>query len=113
MSDITNGEINPINVATRDSARIVLAGFEGAADRLTADECAEELGGREINVAFDMTPEPCSGDLDGYIVSRTWTLKGLRHELARDKFFDSITCNMSGESPADDGVDGKEVTDEQ
>ena len=49
-----------------------------------------------MDVVLNMTPETPG---DGYIVSKEWTLKGLRHDLAREKFFESITCNVKGEAP--------------
>ena len=75
-----------MNVATRDSARIVLARFEAEAEKLSAEEAAAALNAYEFNVLFDV--------VDGaYIVSHDWTLKGLRHVLARERFFESVTCN--------------------
>ena len=91
-------DVNPANVASKDAARIVLARFEAAAETLSADECAKELHGHLWDVAFDMTPETPG---DGYIVSKKWTLKGLRFEVAREKFMESITCNTEGQSPTD------------
>jgi hypothetical protein len=98
INDIVEENVNPVNVATRDAARIVLARFEAAAETLSDDECAAELARYMTDVAFNMTPE-VPGDI--YIVTKKWTLKGLRFEHAREKFMESITCNVEGNSPTD------------
>ncbi len=101
IGEIADGDVSPANVATRDAARIVLSRFEGASEKLTAEECAAEFRRYEINVVFDMTPDSYPDGLNTYVVSKTWTLKGLRHALARQHFLESITCNVTGEGLTD------------
>ena len=80
-----------------DAARIAFARFESAAEQLTADECVEELQGRLFSVGLAKKPELCS-DLQGnYTVSKVWTLTGLRYALAKERFFESITCDVEEE----------------
>ena len=86
--------MNPNQVSGKDSPRIALARFQAEAEKLSAEQCAKEFSRSEYDVAFNMTPEPNSGSVDCYIVSKEWTLKGLRHELAERRFMDSITCNV-------------------
>ena len=46
-----------------------------------------------------MTPEYPG---DGYVVTKQWTLKGLKYQLARERFLETITCNVEGDSPTDE-----------
>ena len=67
---------------TRETARIALARFVSQTANLKVDECVEDLEDRLIDVRDIGTG--C------YTLSKTWTLKGLRYELARQRFLDSI-----------------------
>jgi hypothetical protein len=61
---------------------------------MTDEECAAELAKYEIDVVYNMTQE-----IQGYaewVTSHRWTLLGLRHALAREKFIESVTCNIEG-----------------
>ena len=91
IRNIAEGDVNPNQVSGKDSPRIALARFQAEAEKLNAEQCAKEFARGEYNVGLNMTPEVPG---DSYIVSKEWTLKGLRHDLAERRFMDSITCNV-------------------
>lgn len=89
VQDIAGGEVGPLQVATRDSARFALARIEAQTSKLSPEECGAELARGGIHVSM-----PMSGpDGDPYAVTETWTLKGLRERVAKQRLLDSITGN--------------------
>ncbi len=95
--DIASKEVRPVNVATAESARIALARFEAEVADLAPEQCASGLAAYDFDVAMEMTSprgvDMCPGQ-PGYVVSHPWTLKGLRFALARERFLETITCNV-------------------
>ncbi len=83
--------MDPNQVSGKDSPRIALARFQAEAEKLSAEQCAKEFARGIYDVTLNMTPESPG---DSYIVSKEWTLKGLRHDLAERRFMDSITCDI-------------------
>ena len=103
VEDIVDGNLDHSHLSDHGSPRIALARFQASTAELPAEECARQFDRLEYVVTEDVL----SG---GYIVSKEWTLKGLRYALARMKFVDSImyvsaeqmSWQESGESPTEE-----------
>lgn len=96
VADIADRECGPLSLEP-SAGRMALARFEAAAADLSAEDCARELAGYLVDVSGRLLDEEQYGDVtDPYIATHTWTLKGLRHALARERLIESITCNVRG-----------------
>ncbi len=86
VGDIADGNMDKQHLVMKTPPRIALARYEAITAEMSAEECAAEFDRIEIDVDARLT----TVETGGYIVSKTWTLKGLRHALAREMFMDSI-----------------------
>lgn len=89
VQDIADRNLDPRHLASDCPPRVAMAKYEASTLALTPEQCAEELGRSEIDVSVTLTAGH-SCPPGGFLVSKLWTESGLRHAVARERFFDSI-----------------------
>lgn len=102
------GETRPENPLAPEALADALAWLtecERSTADMTADQCARALAAYDYDVYLALTSprgvDLCPGE-PGYWAVRNWTVKGLRWELARERFLERFTMIRDEMEGADD-----------